>query len=118
MEEAPPDVPAEVRLYIRKLLTLASDHKILKGASFNVAPDTNALCQRMANKVNRDVLPGDSHDIVTAMEAIKDEFSLRTSATTTPGLLKVVFVAMASRKIRVQRRLPGLGTTPTQRKRR
>ena len=43
-------------------------------------------------------MPGDSH--VTAMEAIKDEFGLRTSAATTPGLLKVIFVAMASRKIR------------------
>ena len=107
MEEAPPNVPTEVCLYIRKLLTLASDHKILKGASFNVAPDTNALCQRMANKVNRDVLPGDSHDIVTAMEAIKDEFSLRTSATTTTGLLKIMFAAIACRMIRMQRRLLG-----------
>ena len=63
----------------------------------------------MTNKVHKDVLPGNSH--VTAMEAIKDEFGLRTSATTTPGLLKVMFVAMASRKIRVQQRLLGLGTT-------
>ena len=79
---------------------------MLKGASFDVPPDTNALCQRMANEVHRDVLPGDSH--VTAMESFKDEFGLRTSASTTPGLLnilnsllKVMFVAMASRKIRV-----------------
>ena len=86
MEEAPPDVTSEVCIYIRKLLTLANDHKILKGASFSVTPDTNALCQRMANKVHRDdiVLPGDRH--VTAMEALKDEFGLRTSPTTTPGL--------------------------------
>ena len=40
------------------------------------------------------VLPGDSH--VTAMVAIKDEFGLRTSTTTTPGLLRVMFVAIAS----------------------
>ena len=44
-EEAPPDVPAEVCLYIQKLLTLANDHEILKGASFNVASYTNELCQ-------------------------------------------------------------------------
>ena len=36
MDEAPPDLPAEVCLYIRKLLTLANDHEILKGALFNV----------------------------------------------------------------------------------
>ena len=116
MDEAIPDVPSEVCLYIQKLLTLANDHEILKGASFDVPPDTNALCQRMANEVHRDVLPGDSH--VTAMESFKDEIGLKTSATTTPGLLKVMFVAMASRKIRVQRRLRGIGTTPIQKKRR
>ena len=44
MDEAPPDIPEEVCLYIRKLLTLANDHEILKGASFNVTPDVNALC--------------------------------------------------------------------------
>ena len=87
MEEAPRDLPGEVCLYIWKLLTLADDHEVLKGVSFNVAPDANALCQQMDNEVHRDVLPGDSH--VTAMEAIKDEFGLRASATTTPGLLKL-----------------------------
>ena len=97
MDEA--NLPSNVCLYIRKLLTLANDHEMLKGASFDVPPDTNALCQRMANEVHRDVLPGDSH--VTAMEPFKDEFGLWTSATTTPGLLKVTFVAMASQKIRV-----------------
>ena len=114
MEEAPPDVPSEVCLYIRKLLTLANDHEILKGASFSVTPDTNALCQRMANEVHRDDIvlpcrrqPCDSH--VTAMEALKDEFDLRMSATTTPGLLKTMFAAIACRKIRMQRRLLGLG---------
>jgi len=40
-----------------------------------------------ANEVHKDMLPGDSH--VTAMESIKDEFGLKASATTTPGLLKV-----------------------------
>ena len=65
----------------------------------------------MANEVHRDVLPGDSH--VTAMEPFKGEFGLKTSATTALGLLKVMSVAMASRKIRVQRRLLGLGATPT-----
>ena len=74
---------------------------MLKGALFNAPPDTNALCQRMANEVHQDVLPCNSH--ATAMEPFKDEFGLRMSATTTSGLLKVVFVAMASRKIRVQR---------------
>ena len=93
MEEAPPDVPSEACLYIRKLLALANDHEILKGASFNVTPDTNALCQRMANEVHRDVLPGDSH--VTAMDALKCEFGLRASATTAPGLLKLMFTAVA-----------------------
>ena len=58
----------------------------------------------MANEVqdSKDVLPGDSP--VTAMEDIKDEFGLRTSATTTPGLLKMMFAAIACRKIRIQRR--------------
>ena len=91
MEQAVPDVQSEVCLYIRKLLTLANDHEIIKGVSFEVTPDINALCQRMANGVHRDVLPGDGH--VTAMEPFKDEFGLKTSATTTPGLLKVMFVA-------------------------
>ena len=108
LEEAPPDVPAEVCLYIWKLLTLANDHKMLKGASFDVTPDTNALCQRIANEVHKDVLPCDSH--ATAMEAIKDKFGLSTSATTTPGLLKIMFADIACRKIRMQRRLLGLGT--------
>ena len=116
MDEAVPDVQAEVCLYIRKLLTLANDHEILKGATYDVTPDTNALCQRMANEVHRDVLPGDSH--VAAMESLKDEFGLRTSATTTPGLLRVMFVAMANRKIRVQRRLLGLGAQPQPQRRR
>ena len=111
--EAILDVPC---LFIRMFLTLAKDHDILKKASFEVPPDTNALCQRMANEVHRDVLPGDSH--VTAMKSFKGEFGLSTKATTTPGLLKVMFVAMASRKIRVQRRLLGLRTTPAPRKRR
>ena len=116
MEQAVPDVQSEVCLYIRKLLTLANGHEMIKGVSFDVPPNINALCQRMANEVHRDVLPGDSH--VTAMRSFKDEFGLKTSATTTPGLLKVMFVAMASRKIRVQRRLLGLGATPTPRARR
>ena len=92
------------------------DHEILRGPSFDVPSNTNALCQRMANKVHRDVMPGDSH--ATAMDSFKDEFGLRTSATTTPGLLKVMFIAMAGRKIRVQRQILRLSTTPTQRKRR
>ena len=50
MDEATPDVPSEVCLYIRKLLTLANDHENLKGASFDVPPDTNALCQRNNNR--------------------------------------------------------------------
>ena len=70
----------------------------------------------MANEVHKDVLPGDSH--VTAMESIKDEFGLETSATTAPGLLKVMFLAMASRSVRVQQRFLGLGTDPAQQKRR
>ena len=112
--EAPPDVPAEVARYIRELLTKANETKILKSATFTVTPDINAICQRMANEVHRDVLPGDSH--VTATESIKDEFGLRTSATTPPGLLKVMFLAIdqASRSARVQRRLLGLGTVPAQ----
>ena len=96
---------------IRELLTLANDHEMIKGVLFDVPPVTNALCQRMANEVHRGVLPGDSH--VTAMESFNDEFGLRTSTTTNTGLLKVMFVAMASRRIRVQRRLLGLGATPT-----
>ena len=107
-----PDIPAEVAQYIPKLLTIANETKNLKGASFVVQPNVNALCQRMANEVHKDVLPGDSHNIVTAMEAIKHEFGLKTSATTTPGLLKVMFSAIASRKVRIQRRLLGLGTAP------
>ena len=110
--ETPPDVPAEVARYIRELLTTANETNILKGATSTAEPNINAICQRMANEVHRDVLPGDSH--VTAMESIKDEFGLRTSATTTPGLLKVMFLAMACRSVRVQRRLLGLGTAPAQ----
>ena len=68
--EAPPDVPAEVARYIRELLTEANETKILKSATFTVAPDINAICQRMTNMVHNHVLPGDSH--VTAMESIKD----------------------------------------------
>ena len=60
------------------------------------------------------VLPGDSH--VTAMESIKDDFGLKTSATTTPVLLKVTLAAIASQHVRVQRRLLGLGTAPAQQK--
>ena len=120
MDEAIPDVPSEVCLYIRKLLTLANGHEILKGASFDVPPDTNALFQRIANEVHRDVhvLPGDSHG--TAMEPFRGECDLRASTATAPGLLKVMFVnvAMASRKTRVQRRPLGLGPAPSQRKRR
>ena len=68
----------------------------------------------MANEVHKDVLavlPGDNH--ATAMDAIKDEFALRTSATMTSGLLtllKSMFAAMACQKIRMQRSLLGLGT--------
>ena len=57
MDEVAPDLPTQVCLYISKLLTLANDHKILKGAraAFNVQPAANALCQRMANEVHKDV---------------------------------------------------------------
>ena len=68
MDEDVPNVQSEVCLYIRKLLTLANDHEMIKGVSFDVPPDTNALCQRMANEVHRDVLPGDSH--VTACHGV------------------------------------------------
>ena len=107
--EAPPDVPAEV---VRKLITIANETKILNSASFVVEPNIDAICQRMANEVHKGVLPGDSH--VTAMESIKDEFGLKMSATTTPGLLKVMFAAIASRNVRVQRRILGLDTAPAQ----
>ena len=60
-------VPAEFAQYIRKLLTIET--KILKGATFVLEPSVNAICQRIANEVYTDVLPGDSH--VTAMESIK-----------------------------------------------
>ena len=108
--QAIPNAPSEVCLHVRKLLSLPKDHEILKGASLDVPPDTNTLCQRMVNEVNSDVMPGDSH--ATAIEAINDEFGLKTSATTPPGLLNVMFVTMmASRKIRVQCRLLGIVTT-------
>ena len=72
------------------------------------------LCQRIANEAHEDVLPGDSHD--TDMEATKGEFGLGASATTAPGpsLLKTLFAAVACRKIRMQRRLLGLGTAQGQ----
>ena len=92
MNEASPDVPSEVCLYTWELLTPANDHEILKGTSFNVQPDANALCQRMDSEVNGHVLPGAGH--ATAMEAIKGEFGLRASATTAPGLPRVIFVAI------------------------
>ena len=94
-------MPAEVAKYIRELLTTANENKILKGATSTVEPNINAIWQRMASEVHKDVLPGDSH--VTPMESIKDEFGLKASATTAPGLLKVMFLAMASRNVRVQR---------------
>ena len=81
-DEVTPDVPSVGCLYVRKLLALANHHEILKGASFDVPPDTNALCQRMANEVHRSVLPGESH--ATAMASIKDEHGLRTSAIAQP----------------------------------
>ena len=84
-DEETPDAPAEVAQYIRKRLTIANGTGILKGASFLIHPNSNTLWQRMANEVHRDVLPGDSH--VTAMEAIEDEFGLKTTATTNPGLV-------------------------------
>ena len=43
--EAPPGVPAEVARYIRKLFTIANETKTLKGASFIVEPNINAICQ-------------------------------------------------------------------------
>ena len=60
--ETPPDIPAEVAQYIRKLLTIVNETSILKGAWFVVQPNANALCQRMANEVHncKDVLPGDA----------------------------------------------------------
>ena len=66
--DAPSDVPAEVAKYIRELLTIANETKLLKSASVIVEPTINAICQRMANEVHKDVLPGDSH--VTAMHGI------------------------------------------------
>ena len=46
MDEAIPDVHSEVCLYIRKLITLANDHEMLKGASFDVTPDTRCRSNR------------------------------------------------------------------------
>ena len=43
MDEAVPDVQSEVCPYIRKLLNVANDHEMIKGVSFDVPPDTNAL---------------------------------------------------------------------------
>ena len=60
----------------------------------------------VGGRFSKDLLPGVSH--VTAVEAIQDEFGLRASATTTPGLLKTMFAAIACQKIRVQRILPEL----------
>ena len=112
MEEAPPAVPAGECLDIRKPPTPANDREILKRASFNATPDINVLCQRMANEAHKSVLPDDSH--ATAMGAIKGECGLRASATTAPGLLKVAYAAVACRKMRIQRRLLGLGTSQGQ----
>ena len=70
--EAPPDVPADVakyHVYVRELLTIANETKILKSVTFTVEPNINAICQRMTNEVHKDALPGDSH--VAAMESIK-----------------------------------------------
>ena len=53
----------------------------------------------MADAVHALVLPGDRHG--TAMEALKDKFGLKPGAAVTPGLLKVTFSAVASRKIRM-----------------
>ena len=109
-------MPAAFAQYIRKLPTIANETKILKNAPFIVEPNINAICQKMTNEVHKDVLPGDSHDIVTAIESIKDEFGVKTSAATAPGLLKVMLLAMTSRNVRVKRRLLGLGTALVQQK--
>ena len=116
--EAPADVPAEVTKYIRELLTIANETRNLKSVTFTVDPHINAICERIANGVHNDdivhVLPSESH--VTAMEYIKGKFGLKTSATTTPAspVLKTAFLAMASRDVRVQRRLLMPGTAPAQ----
>ena len=64
-------MPVYLKAAYPRQLDDAKDHEMIKRVSFDVPPDTNALCQRMANEVHRDVLPGDSH--VTAMESLKDE---------------------------------------------
>ena len=114
VDEATPDIPDGVCLYVRQPHTIANDHEILKGAPFVLHPSANALCQKMANEVHKDVLPGHSH--ATAMEAIKDKFGLRMSSTTAPGLLKVIFEAAACREMRIQRQLSRLGTAHGQKK--
>ena len=52
----------------------------------------------------------------TSQFSRKRNFSIKASATTTPGLLKVAFLATASRSARPQRRLLRLGTAPAQQK--
>ena len=105
--------PSQYQAFII-IITIANETNILKNASFIVEPNINVICQRMANEVHKDVLPDDIN--VTAMESIKDEFGLKTSAMTTPGLITVLFLAMDSLNVRVQRRLLGLGTAPAQQK--
>ena len=77
--DAPPDVPAGVAEYIRELLTMANETRIVKGAASTAEPNINAICQRMASEVHGDDLPCGSH--VTAKESTKGEFGLRASAT-------------------------------------
>ena len=50
MDEATPDIAAEVCLYVRKLLTLANDHKILKGASFVLHQDYTKMPMHSARE--------------------------------------------------------------------
>ena len=105
--EAPPDVPAAVCLYIRKLPDRANGHGIWQGAPSHLIPICQCPLPANGQRGARRCAAGDTDRHVMPIEASKGEFSLRASATTAPGLLKMTLAAIGCRKIR--RRL-GLGT--------
>ena len=120
MDEATPDVPAEICLYIRKLPTLANDHEILKGASRLVRIAPRCQCtlpeddQRGTQRCTARRQPCHCHGGHQGRVRFEDE--CHDEPWSTGGILKVMLAAIACRKIRIQRRLLGLGTAHGQKK--
>ena len=59
----------------------------------------------LARCVHKDLLSGESHGTATAMESTKGQLALKASATTAPGLRRMMPTAIACRNVRATRRL-------------